>query len=57
MKNELLSLRNRPNQIDKRINDIKDRNLGMTQMEEERESRVGKNETTLQELTALERKI
>lgn len=40
MKNEIANLGNRVEQMEERISDIKDRNLEMTQMEEEKDLRV-----------------
>lgn len=41
--NELASLGNRADQIEERISDTEDRNIEMTLVEEERESKVKKN--------------
>lgn len=59
MKNELVSLGNKADQMEERISDIEDRNLEMTQGEEERESRVRTKMKELYEnyLTQLKRAI
>lgn len=50
MNSKVASLRNKAEQMKERTSDIKDRNLQMIQMEEERNLRVKYNERTLQEL-------
>ena len=40
VKNELESLENRAEQMERRVSDTKDRNLGMTQVEERSKFRV-----------------
>nr|ACC62065.1 hypothetical protein [Rhinolophus ferrumequinum] len=51
IKNEITSLGSRVDQMDERISDTEDRNLEITQMEEDRDLRLKRNERTLQEFS------